>query len=153
MIGWLVAALQVAPIAITCPPGAFVGDRPKTVCIARDAQILTPVIRFTSNHEALTQRGRRVIDDVAKLLITEKIQRVEIRVHNQDAVWYGFNKTTRHARVLKAALVKRGVSDSRFVVRAYGEEQPLTRKTDPTAAWVNTRVEIWLVGLDRLRVR
>ena len=153
MINWFVAALQLAPIAITCPPDVSIYTRPKAACLAKDGQILTPPIRFTPDHQGLHSRSRSTIDAVAKILISQGIEAIEIHTHDRVPDRYGYRKTARQGKALFKALVARGVSSTGIKTIGFGESRPMTSRTDPSAAWVNTRVEIWLVGLDVLRVR
>lgn len=153
MINWLVAALQLAPIAITCAPDVSIYTRPRAACVAKDGQILTPPIRFTPDHRGLHSRSRATINAVAKILISKGIESVAIHTHDRVPDRYGYRKSARWAEVLVDALVERGVPRAAIKAQGFGEERPMTSRTDPSAAWVNTRVDIWLVGLDRLRVR
>lgn len=148
MINWLVAVLQLAPIAITCPPVASIAQRPKTVCVARSGQILTPQIRFTPDHRAIHQRSRPIIDELATLLNSLTIQKIAIHTHDQTPDQYGYSRTARWARVLVDALVERGVPRHVIKARSLGEERPMVSRRDPTAPWVNTRVDVWVVGVD-----
>jgi outer membrane protein OmpA-like peptidoglycan-associated protein len=104
-------------------------------------------VTFDTGAANIRPRFRRVLDDVA--IVLEEYEKTYVRVegHTDSRGSSSYNQELSAERVRSVAgyLGGRGILDERFILRAYGESQPIASNASAAGRQQNRRVEINLI--------
>jgi outer membrane protein OmpA-like peptidoglycan-associated protein len=105
-------------------------------------------VDFEDDHTTISGDGRRVLDDVARLLDERPgIASIEVQAHRHDRMKATDRPTQRRADAVRAYLIERGVAEARVVARGYEAEMPIDTNRTEDGRQANTRVEILVTSL------
>jgi outer membrane protein OmpA-like peptidoglycan-associated protein len=104
-------------------------------------------VTFAVDSARLRPRFDRVLADVG--LVLEEFQKTYVRVEghtdSQGPTDYNRRLSRRRAQSVAKALIDEGVRSERFIIRAFGETQPIASNTTASGRQRNRRAEIELV--------
>ena len=119
-------------------------DKPRIV-VRKGQVIVYGKVLFGLGSAEISPRSKHLLDDMARLLEQHKgqIRRLEIQGHTDSTGGADLNLklSQERAQNVKAALVKRGVSERRLVARGYGEGQPIAPNFTNAGRARNRRVD------------
>lgn len=100
-------------------------------------------IRFAPNTDVLMSDGRRILDEVAKILKTAPAVKVEVDGHTDGDGDAGRNLSLskRRAAAVKRYLVNRGIPDARLTSTGHGAEKPVAPNDTAENKIRNRRIE------------
>jgi len=117
-----------------------------------------PDIFFAKGSTHLSMKARKQIQEIARLLNHPDLinQTIIIEGHSDASgdAHYNIILSRKRAETVSRELVVNGVRDSRLILRALGESQPIDsnwtddRRADPQTSSLNRRVEIILDTMD-----
>ncbi len=132
-------------------------DTPSTVNIQGLAKEF-PVILFAEGSTHLSMKARKQIREIARQLNHPDIlnQNIVIEGHSDTSgdAHYNMILSRKRAESVSRELVINGIRDSRLIIHARGESQPMVSDlnddgiVDPQASRLNRRVEIQLDKMD-----
>jgi outer membrane protein OmpA-like peptidoglycan-associated protein len=118
-------------------------DRARIVLRKGRVQVYGKVL-FRTGSADISPKSELLLDDMARLIQEHRqIKRLEIQGHTDstgDAA-YNLKLSQERAQTVRAALIKRGVSERRLVAKGYGETQPIAPNLTNAGRAKNRRVE------------
>lgn len=101
-------------------------------------------ITFGTQRAVLTPSSAASLDQIADMLVANPTMRVEVAGYTDNLGPTGTNLrlSRQRAGVVKAYLVRKGVSAERLVVRGYGSANPIAPNTTSSGRAENRRVEL-----------
>ncbi len=104
-------------------------------------------IRFSGNTDVLLPDGRRILDDVAKILAATPTVPVEISGHTDSDgdAQRNVSLSKRRAAAVKRYLVNRGVANGRLSSTGFGAAKPIAPNDNPEGKARNRRIEFHIV--------
>ncbi|MEM7677795.1 MAG: OmpA family protein, partial [Myxococcota bacterium] len=105
------------------------------------------IVRFQTGSSELTTRSEALLDRLSAFLKERReLDPILLVGHADDRGAPSLNTalSLKRARVVKAALVGRGLQPGRLQVEGVGSREPLTTEQTQTARAMNRRVEVWV---------
>jgi OOP family OmpA-OmpF porin len=105
-------------------------------------------VEFVFAKDILTPKGKKTIDEVAKILKKHKNIKVEIGGHT-DSVGTKKHNTTlsqKRANAVKLYLITKKIDAKRLKAVGYGENKPLVKNNSSKNRQINRRVEFKIIG-------
>ena len=101
-------------------------------------------IEFLAAKGTLTEKGKKTVDMLAKILSQYKHIHIEIAGHTDSDGSESFNQKLSQLRVdaVKKRLISKGIHSKRMRAKGYGESRPLVPNTSEENKQKNRRVEI-----------
>jgi outer membrane protein OmpA-like peptidoglycan-associated protein len=103
-------------------------------------------ISFDSEKASLTSRGEAPINELVDFLNQFTERNIIIEGHTDNTGSESFNQklSQQRADVIRDALIKRGISDSRIMSIGFGEAYPVDSNKTETGRSKNRRVEVFI---------
>ena len=110
----------------------------------RGIVVMLPHGRFAFNSADLPSGTMPMIDQLAKVLKDNPGRKIAIEGHTDSTGAQIYNKTLGRDRagVVRAALIRHGVSPDRIIVRSYGEEHPVADNSSVAGRKENRRTDV-----------
>ncbi|MEZ4703653.1 MAG: OmpA family protein [Bdellovibrionota bacterium] len=126
---------------------------PEMVRIAQDQKSIeiNSQIQFQSGKAVLTEAGKRILDDVAVLMLENpQIKKVEIAGHtdNTGDANVNLDLSQRRAESVKLYLVSKGIDAGKMEALGYGQDFPIASNQTEEGRTQNRRVEFKIVAQD-----
>lgn len=101
-------------------------------------------VYFKSSSSQLTEESDRQLDVISKVLISHKDVSIKIQGHTDNRGAYSLNQkiSLNRASAVKNALVKRGVSSKRIVIRGKADKLAIADNTSAEGRKQNRRVDM-----------
>lgn len=110
---------------------------------------ITPRARFKHGRAELSLEGRRLLDEVARVLQDRSELRIVIEGHADGSEGvYASRLAARRAAAAKKYLRTRGIDLNRLCARSFGANRPLTSGKTPNSRKANRRVEFRVMPPD-----
>ncbi len=113
-------------------------------------------VLFETGRSTLLDGSMRAILKLSEFLIDNPERAVLIEGHTDDvgSLTFNLDLSLRRAVAVEEALIERGVSSSRLLVKGYGEMYPVATNSDEGGRQRNRRVEIIILeeGVDPLEM-
>jgi outer membrane protein OmpA-like peptidoglycan-associated protein len=105
-------------------------------------------IEFVFAKDILTEKGKKTIDEVAKILKKHKNIKVEIGGHTDSVGTKKHNKilSQKRADAVKRYLISQKIDTKRLKAVGYGESRPLVKNNSSKNRQINRRVEFKIIG-------
>jgi outer membrane protein OmpA-like peptidoglycan-associated protein len=119
-------------------------DKKQLVAITGDRIIIKDKVYFDTGKASIQARSNALLDNLATVLADHlELTHVRVEGHTDDQGNAATNEALSQARAdaVKAALVKRGVSESRLEAKGFGSARPLESNATRAGREANRRVE------------
>ena len=136
--------------ASSVPPAA--PERVASTDEAPPPEVIVHNIEFDSARAQIRDDSRRVLDDVAALLIADPtIQRVDVDGHTdaRGTPERNLHLSVYRANAVRTYLIDRGVAAQRLVARGLGDERPISDNRTVEGRQLNRRVEFTIYRRSR----
>ena len=143
------ASVQMKSASSVPPPA------PERVASPEEApppEVIVHNIEFDSARAQIRDDSRRVLDDVAALLVADAtIQRVDVDGHTdaRGTPERNLHLSVYRAQAVRQYLIERGVAPQRLVVRGLGDERPISDNRSAEGRQLNRRVEFTIYRRSR----
>ena len=138
--------VYIAPFAAAANGNS---DSNSHASLADDKITTTTPVYFVYNSSVLQPSANAVLDDVAALMKRnpKAYKKIFVDGHTGVVGTEAYNQTLslERAKVVKAYLVKKGVSAAKLEARGFGLSKPKVAKDTPLALVINERIEFNLV--------
>lgn len=116
--------------------------------VVRDSSlVILESIQFAANSESLTAASQSIIDAVASVMSSHpEIERIEIGGHTSSDETDGWALSARRATAVRAALVAKGVADTRLEIQPYAAVQPVATSDTPAGREKNRRASFLILS-------
>ncbi len=113
-----------------------------------DALLRTKRVTFVTGKSRLDASGKRVLDEVARILKRYPDIAIEIGGHTDSDGDAKMNLvlSRKRAQSVKRYLVQKGIQPKRLKAVGYGESRPLVKNDTPRHKQMNRRVEFKIIG-------
>jgi len=105
-------------------------------------------VEFVFAKDILTAKGKKTVDEVAKILKKHKNIKVEIGGHTDSVGTKKNNKilSQKRANAVKRYLISKKIDAKRLKAVGYGESRPLVKNNSSKNRQINRRVEFKIIG-------
>jgi len=105
-------------------------------------------VEFVFAKDILTEKGKKTVDEVAKILKKHKNIKVEIGGHTDSVGTKKNNKilSQKRANAVKRYLISKKIDAKRLKAVGYGESRPLVKNNSSKNRQINRRVEFKIIG-------
>ncbi len=136
------------------PPGEAAGKAKKSDLACQknlDAALGRATIHFESDSDRIRPESMKLLEEVARILNTCPKTRVLIAGHTDatGSATYNQSLSERRAAAVGRALVKLGVSASRFMAVGYGESRPVADNDTEEGRAKNRRIEFIITPIGK----
>lgn len=105
-------------------------------------------IYFKVNEVELTSFAKKMLDELALVLIKENEIRLEVGAHSDDIGndEYNLELSDKRAKAVKIYLLEKGAQDKQLIAKGYGETAHLVLNTSEENRALNRRVEFKIIS-------
>lgn len=105
-------------------------------------------IHFKVNEVELTSFAKKMLDELALVLIKEKDIRLEVGAHSDDIGndEYNLELSDKRAKAVKIYLLDKGAQDEQLITKGYGETAHIVLNTSEENRALNRRVEFKIIS-------
>lgn len=105
-------------------------------------------IYFKVNEVELTSFAKKMLDELAQVLIKEKDIRLEVGAHSDDIGndEYNLELSDKRAKAVKIYLLEKGAQDKQLITKGYGETAHIVLNTTEENRALNRRVEFKIIS-------
>ena len=105
-------------------------------------------IYFKVNEVELTSFAKKMLDELAQVLIKEKDIRLEVGAHSDDIGndEYNLELSDKRAKAVKIYLLEKGAQDKQLITKGYGETAHIVLNTTEENRGLNRRVEFKIIS-------
>ena len=105
-------------------------------------------IYFKVNEVELTSFAKKMLDELALVLIKEKDIRLEVGAHSDDIGndEYNLELSDKRAKAVKIYLLEKGAQDKQLITKGYGETAHIVLNTTEENRALNRRVEFKIIS-------
>lgn len=111
-------------------------------------QIAGKIVEFATGSDQLTDKGKAVLDELVPIFQGRGDTNFEVGGHtdNQGNDAANMSLSQRRAATVKAYLVSKGLTDTRFTTKGYGETQPVASNDTDDGRQRNRRIGFTVTG-------
>ena len=120
-------------------------EPPPTVVVTETKIELDRTVQFESGKAVLLEDSKKLLDDVAKVLIEhDEIRLVRIEGHTDSVGGAAANKrlSDKRAKAVRTYLIENGVEKKRLVAKGMGEDKPVADNESVEGRFKNRRVDL-----------
>ena len=105
-------------------------------------------IYFKVNEVELTSFAKKMLDELAQVLIKEKDIRLEVGAHSDDIGndEYNLELSDKRAKAVKIYLLEKGAQEKQLITKGYGETAHIVLNTTEENRALNRRVEFKIIS-------
>lgn len=114
----------------------------------RDLRLTLDTILFETGKANLLPEGKQIVEEFAQSIQQDTSPTILIEGHtdNRGSKKYNLRLSKRRAQTVQKTLIAQGVNPERWVIKNFGEGNPVTTNATNQGRQQNRRVEIILLG-------